>query len=231
MLKLVIFDLDGLMLDTERLYMKTLREACEAYGLTYETELYERVAGSGNEYEKQLYAEYFPHADIDEFYNYLQRIQEERLNNGEYEVKPGLFELIQAIEAQGGIKTAVVTCNTQAMSQKMLGEKGILPRLNGGVYCEMVSECKPSPEGYLRCCEMFGVKPWEALVLEDSAMGLRAALSAGIPTIAVPDIVQPPQNVLDRCYAQCASLNEVIPLLDSLCGSPAGNENNEGNLL
>jgi beta-phosphoglucomutase-like phosphatase (HAD superfamily) len=213
MLKLVIFDMDGLMLDTERSYLTAFSEVCARYGLPDSRKVYLRTIGLDDKQEREIYRAVFPHIDADHFCAEVQVLCAEFLAAGLYAVKSGLFELLDAIDRIGHIRKAVVTSNLKAVSKEMLARHKILERLDGGVYRDMITRGKPAPDGHLLCCRMFPAAPREALVLEDSEAGLRAALAAGIPAIAVPDLLEPPPEVLSRCLARCDGLVDVIPYL------------------
>lgn len=217
MLKLVIFDMDGLMLDTEQLYCRAFVDTCLAFGQEPRREIYLSAVGRDDESEACIYQNAFPQIGGSVFYDAVQTKCAELISAGLYTTKPGLFELLDVIERRGGLRTAVVTSNREDAAKTLLTHVGVLPdRLNGAVYREMVARGKPFPDPYLLCCKNMGVAPQEALVLEDSEFGIRAAIGAGIPVIAIPDLVEPPPDVLSRCLARCNHLGEVIPYLDRL---------------
>ena len=213
MAKLIIFDMDGLMLDTEQIYFRAFRDTSDSFGLTLRTDLYMQTIGADDEAELEIYKSAFPDLDGLAFHNAVQDRCAALMKAGEYSVKPGLFELLRAIESKGGIKTAVVTANRKKVAVDLLTKTGIMPHLNGGVYREMVTRGKPFPDSHLLCCQMFSANPWEALVLEDSEIGICAALSAEIPVIAIPDLAEPSDEVLAQCVARCNTLMDVIPFI------------------
>lgn len=212
MSKLIIFDMDGLMLDTEQLYFHAYTEVCTAYGVEAQRSIFLQMVGADSTTERTFYDAVYPQLGKGQFYGALKTCCNELIDAGSYEVKPGLFELFTAIERLG-IPKAVVTSNHESAALKMLERCGILSHLNGGVYREMVVHSKPAPDAYLLCCSLFSVAPKDALVLEDSEIGLRAALAAGIPVVAIPDLVHPSKETLSQCLAQYDSLLDVISLL------------------
>ena len=216
MLKLVILDLDGLMLDTERIYLSAFSTVCARFGLPDHRDIYLKTIGADDEQERILYGAAFPHIDSNLFLDEIQAVSAQMIEDGHLTVKPGLFKLLDAIDQMGGILKAVVTSSLEEVSLKLLAQNGILHRLDGGVYREMVSNGKPAPDSHLLCCRMFSVSPGDALVLEDSENGLRAAQAAGIPAIAVPDLLEPSADILSRCLARCGDLEEVIPWLEKI---------------
>jgi|GEM_PF-5943456 len=213
MAKLIIFDMDGLMLDTEQIYFRAFLDTSASFGLTPQTDIYMRTIGVDDDAELEIYKSAFPDINALDFHNSVLSRCTALMQAGEYSVKPGLFELFNAIESKGGINTAVVTANRKEVAVDLLTKTGIMPHLNGGVYREMVTRGKPFPDSHLLCCQMFSVNPWEALVLEDSEIGICAALSAEIPVIAIPDLVEPSDEVLAQCVARCNTLMDVIPFI------------------
>ena len=209
-LKLVIFDLDGLMLDSERLNCQLYQEGCRALGLTLDFDVFRRTIGCPDEDELELYRACYPGGDAAGLQAYIARRYSERFDKGDVPVKPGLFELFDAIDQKGGIKKAVGTSRARAEAERVLRAKGVWDRLDGGAYADLVEHGKPAPDIFLKCCELFGVNPEDALVLEDSEAGILAAIRGKIPVIAVPDLIEPRPELLSRCRARCDSLLDVI---------------------
>lgn len=216
MLKLIMFDMDGLMLDTEQLYYQAFSEVCARYNLDSCRNVYLETVGSDDELEREIYKKNFPKLDVNSFCAEIQALCEKKIFDGDVSIKPGLFQLLDAIDSRSHILKAVVTSNCQAIATALLEQAGIFARLDGGVYREMVSRGKPAPDPYLLCCELFSVSPKEALVLEDSEPGLLAAQAAGVHVIAIPDLVMPSEKILLGCLAKCSSLESVIPYLDKI---------------
>lgn len=217
-LKLIIFDMDGLMIDTEQINLRAFLETCISWGIEPRSEVYARTIGMDDEREVIIFQEEFPRLDAALFHEDMQKLCAKLIREELPAVKPGLFELFEVIEGRGGIKKAVVTSNTEEIAVDLLTRAGIMSHLDGGVYREMVDRGKPYPDSHLLCCRMLGAEPSETLVLEDSEIGAMAAFNAGIPVISIPDIVEPSPEVLDRCLTRLNSLNDVIPFLDKYCG-------------
>lgn len=213
MLKLLILDMDGLMLDTEQLYFSAFSTVCDRHGLSDCYDIYLKTVGADDDYERMVYTTSFPHLDGALFHAEVQAVCAQLMDAGRFQVKPGLFELLDAVDQMGSVRKAVVTSNREEVAAKLLSQAGILDRLDGGVFREMVSRGKPAPDAHLFCCRKFSVSPQEALVLEDSEYGLLAAQAAGIPVIAVPDLIEPSPQTLSKCLARCGRLDDVIPYL------------------
>lgn len=209
-IELIIFDMDGLMLDTEKLYFQVFSEVFAQNGLDFDSEMHKKVIGTtiqkgmeilSNEYsDKQLIARIFPEIEK----NFLQMVL-----NGNVPVKPGLFELFEEIEKKN-IKKTVATSAGKKTAMHILESTGIINHLEKGVFGDMVKHGKPNPDIFLLSCEQFNASPKDCLVLEDSVMGVRAAISAGVPVICVPDYVEPDENLISQCLAKCVSLFDVI---------------------
>ena len=96
-----------------------------------------------------------------------------------------------------------------------LQDGGIWDYFDAAVFGDMVTHAKPDPEIYQKACEALGAAPQEAVALEDSPNGIRSAHAAGMRTIVVPDLVQPDGEIRRLCTWQCASLADVIDLLNA----------------
>ena len=216
MLKLIMLDMDGLMLDTERVYYQAFSEVCVRHGLPVCRDIYLKTVGRDDDMERKIYKESFAPLDGTLLHGEIQALCEEKLRSGTVDVKPGLFQLLDAVDRYGHIRKAVVTSNQREVAVDLLKKTGIFYRLDGGVYREMVTHGKPAPDSYRLCCELFSTLPGESLALEDSEPGIRAAQAAGTTVIAIPDLVEPSEEVLSGCLARCSDLEKVIPYLERL---------------
>lgn len=206
--KFVIFDMDGLMLDTENLYCKVFFEVCKAHNLSATREQYLHTVGMADSVEIELYKGFFQNFDGEVLHKEVQTECRRRMREGNIPVKTGLFELFDFLTAHG-IKKCVATSNYKEISEHVLQNAGILPHLDGGVYVDMVAHGKPAPDLFLRALADFSVMPDDALVLEDSENGVIAANAAGIRVIMVPDLIIPSEEITKKCFRVCKNLSEV----------------------
>ncbi|MEG0367986.1 MAG: HAD family phosphatase [Coprobacillus sp.] len=191
MLKAVIFDMDGLMIDSERAtyngYVKVMNEM----GLSISVDFYKTLLGKqvtfAYEQFRKVYGEDFPiEKVIDDVHEYLADIFETK----GVPVKKGLVELLKYLK-ENGYKTIVATSSHRTRMEHILTLAGVLSYFDDSVCGNEVKNGKPNPDVFLKACEKAGVQVNEALVLEDSEAGIQAAHTASIPVICIPDMKYP----------------------------------------
>ena len=190
MLELVVFDVDGLMLDTESVWKKAFDKAGDKYGIqNMGSTLFLKLIGKSGRDEKEVLDRYLS-SDIQELV-----IQEwERIGYGmlekEVPVKPGLIEILDFLDAHH-IKKAVATTTRRELTEERLKRVGVYDRFDYVLCGDEVINRKPDPEIYLSVLKKMDTDARNALVLEDSVVGVEAAYRAGIDCIQVPDIIAP----------------------------------------
>ena len=128
--------------------------------------------------------------------------------------KPGV-EALLSYGKEHGYLLGLATSSRREYSTHLLQDGGIWDYFDAAVFGDMVTHAKPDPEIYQKACEALGAAPQEAVALEDSPNGIRSAHAAGMRTIVVPDLVQPDGEIRRLCTWQCASLADVIDLLNA----------------
>ncbi len=204
-----IFDMDGLMFDTERVAVDSWVAAAEQLGYAVGREVFLAMvgtaAGSMKPILAKLYGESFP-------YDELRRLRLEiaALHLDEYgvPVKEGLRELLAFLRA-AGIPMAVATSTNRARVEPLLARSGVAGFFQVVVCGDEVLRCKPAPEIYLSAAARLGTSPGRCLVLEDSRIGIAAAHAAGAIPVMVPDLVQPDAATLARVHGVMGSLSDV----------------------
>lgn len=229
----VIFDMDGLMLDSEALFKRGWMHALEAHGLALDEEVFVRMIGrTAVDSERMLMAQYgptFPLLDV--------RVACERWIRAWTDVhgvplKPGILELLGflaqsvAIQQDAGntgepapIRLAVATSTARVHAEPRLKRAGLWPFFHASVCGDEVSTGKPSPEIFLRAAERLGVDPRRCVVLEDSQPGIRAAQAAGAIALMVPDLVQPDAETQGLAHGIFPSLREAHGYIAGLLGA------------
>ncbi|HOM01401.1 MAG TPA: HAD family phosphatase [Acetivibrio sp.] len=214
-ISLVIFDMDGLMFDTERIGVEGWHEAGKAFGIEIKPEFMRDVVGMNVKGIEKVFQRYYgsslPFYDIR---NLRVRYVLDYIDKNGMPVKPGLFELLDYLDNKG-IKKAVATSTERARAEKYLNAVGIKERFNAIVCGDEVEYGKPQPDIFIEAAKRTGSKAEECIVLEDSANGIKAASKAKMLPVLVPDIRRP-DEVEKLVYRELKSLHDVIGLLESL---------------
>ena len=208
----VIFDMDGLMFDTEPVWKSAWAPALAAYGLEELPGLADAARGMAAPATipviERFYGEGVDAAGIRREFD---RIAAERIARG-VPKKPGLDELL-AYLGECDVPCAVASSSPRAMVEGNLRNAGIEGRFAATVAGGEVANSKPAPDIFLEAARRLGTDPATTLVLEDSFAGVRAGAAGGFVTVMVPDLAQPTDEVRALCRAVCASLAEVRGLL------------------
>ena len=218
MVNAVIFDLDGLLVDTETVSYRILQEILAGFGRDFTLEEYTgefcgKPETANAAHLVEAYRLPWTAAEA------LERIfrREEELHAQGVALKPGAKELLAYLRETGrGI--AMASSSTRDRALNLLNQHRIEDYFQQFVFAGEVERGKPAPDVFLRACEKLGEAPENCLVLEDSEAGIRAACAARIPVICVPDLKTPEKRILERAAAVLRSLDEVLPYLSNLKG-------------
>ena len=211
----VVFDMDGLMFDTERLARDAWRRAMAEHDYTLSDDLYLTVVGRTLEDTCRLFVETLgpalPIADIEAA---RVRYLGEMLEPGA-PLKPGLPALLDGFDDLG-LPMAVASSTARGEVERRLAGVGLRERFRATVGGDEVTHGKPAPDLLLLAAERLGAASDQCLVLEDSEAGVQAAASAGMTTVMVPDLVPPSQAAISRAAAVVPSLSHVLGVLSGL---------------
>lgn len=216
MLKAILFDMDGLITDTERLLSRFWCESAKSFGFPMTTE---HVLGI-----RSLSAKFAaPHLQGifgEDFDYYAIRDHRKELMNAYIKehgitAKPGLNELLDHIDARG-LKCAVCTATDRQRTQWYLEMIGVYERFDAFVCGDMIKNGKPMPDTYIDGAHALGLEPIECMALEDSPNGIESAYRAGCLPVMVPDLSQPDDKLKERLHAVCDSLADVRDVIDEL---------------
>lgn len=211
-ISLVIFDMDGLMFDTERIAVDAWKYAGSVSGVDIPDKIIESIVGvnvrKSEEIFKKYYGENFPFYDvrklkIDYSTNLIQK-------QG-IPIKKGLLELLEFLKDKN-ILRAVATSTERERTLFYLSNGGLTDKFNIIVCGDEVIKSKPEPDIFLTAANKLGVDPGECIVLEDSQNGLLAASRAGMYPIFIPDIRRPSLEVMNLIYKEFESLDKVKSL-------------------
>ncbi len=215
-ISLVIFDMDGLMFDTERIMVRAWESAGRECGYNIKKDLAVEtvgmnIAGTKAVFERELGRD-FPFHDVrDVRQTYVRR----ELEKKGMPVKPGLPELLDYLSTRP-LRTAVATSTERGRAEGYLEAAGVLSRFDTVVYGDEIEKSKPEPDIFLEAARRTGCLPSECLVLEDSESGLKAAAGAGMLSVFIQDIKRPSGDVLKSIYREAGSLHEVPVIIEQL---------------
>ena len=209
----VLFDMDGLILDTEKLYARFWMEACHFYGfpMTYEQSLKMRAANSRLG-EANLHSFFGPSADYKTIRSKRIELMDAFIAENGVEAKPGIFELLDFLEKRK-IPVAVCTSSPMERVENHLGSLGLFHRFRAICTAYDVPNGKPAPDIYLHGAASLNLPPESCLALEDAPLGIEAAFRAGCTPVMVPDRDQPGSATSAMLYAKADSLLDIIDLL------------------
>lgn len=213
-IKGIVFDMDGVMFDTERQWVEAWPVAGKALGLPIDEALAMRMIGLSTALCRELYSEYMNIADFDRAYGFaLAHVRKQIVQDG-VPIKPGLFQLLDYLHNMQ-LPIIVATSTTGESAKRTLGEAYVLERFKAVISGDMFARSKPAPDIYLKACEVLGFEPEECVAIEDSFVGVRSAAAAGLRTIMVPDMMQPTAEIRELTFRVMNDLFEVKALLES----------------
>lgn len=205
----VVSDLDGLLLDTERAGLETFQKAAESLDLTLEKEIYLGCLGrKRDDGVRFIYTQMGTGKQTDKFIETWETLyKEQRLSEGIL-CKPGARALLEFLVGQS-VPVVVATSSQRKSAEHKLSESGLQHLLSGLVTSSDVVTGKPDPEIFLKGAQLTGAEPANCLALEDSDIGVEAALAAGMQVIQVPDLATPSHNFESSRLNTLKSLHEV----------------------
>ncbi len=213
MIRALLFDMDGLLIDSERVVQDSWNVAGESLGYGKIGEHIYRTLGMNvtgrKEYFQETFGEEFP---FEEFQALSRKAFFAVADTEGIPLKSGAKELINYAK-QMGYKIGLVTSSRREYATETLKKAGIFQYFDGCIFGDMVIRSKPDPEIYEKGCKMLGEEPERCLAFEDAPAGVEAAYSAGIDVIMVPDLVQPNEETRMRVWKVLRSLDEAIELL------------------
>lgn len=212
-IKGVIFDMDGLIIDTERLLIKYWCQACKEFGYYATPEMLYPMRSLCSKYSIPKFKEVFGQDfDVSKVRARRMELMNEYISIYGVEKKKGLDELLDFLQSNG-IKTAVATATDYPRTEKYLKSIKVFDKFDNIVCANMVKVGKPEPYVYLQACDEIGLLPNECLALEDSPNGILSAYRAGCKPIMIPDLTQPDDYTKSLLFACVESLDMVIDII------------------
>jgi HAD superfamily hydrolase (TIGR01509 family) len=195
----VIFDMDGLLLDTETLWHEAEVELFRRHGDEFTWDDKMAVIGTSFEITSRYFADrlHRPPVEGAALVDEMVSLMHERVRR-QVEARPGALELVAGIRALDGVRLGLASNSPRFLVDDALATAGLVGVFETIVTSSDVELAKPAPDIYLRACQDLGVDPSEALALEDSASGVAAAKAAGLTCIAVPQFAETDVSAADR---------------------------------
>ena len=216
MIKAIIFDMDGLMIDSERVTFECYQERLKDMNLTMDEKFYKTLLGQPMKgiYQRfyDVYGNDFP---IENVIQDVHQLMAERFETEGVPVKKGLVELLHYLK-DNNYKTIVATSSNRDRVDKILAQAKITEFFDDSICGDEVTKGKPNPEVFLKSCQKLGVNVDEAIVLEDSEAGIQASYDANIKVICIPDMKYPEKQYEEKTFKILKDLTEVTAYLKSL---------------
>jgi HAD superfamily hydrolase (TIGR01509 family) len=208
----VVFDMDGLLVDTEVLIRDLMVELAEARGASFPQPVFQQMVGLTNEASDAIARAHFgPDFPLEALYADVSVRVRAACEMG-VALKAGVIELLDHLDA-AAVPRAIATSSSHAAVERTLGPSGILPRFHAVVAAGDYPRGKPNPDPFLTAAARLTLAPEHCLALEDSHNGVRAAHAAGMMTVMVPDLLEANDEMREKCLAVAESLHHVQEMI------------------
>ncbi len=208
-IELIIFDMDGLMFDTEKLIYRSWKESCKKNNQDIGDEIFIESIGLDRRKTVEVYKKYFGNNfPYEEIINETVRIFEVLIHSEGVPLKEGLLELLE-YNKKKPLKMAVATSTKRDRTELMLNLSDTGKYFDLVVCGDEIVNGKPDPEIFLETAKKLNYRPENCIVLEDSKNGIIAAYKAGMAPIMVPDIIKPEKEIEAMIFKKFDSLKEV----------------------
>lgn len=216
MIKGIIYDMDGLMFDTEQLSKKIMKSVGEKKGYEFDDALFNELIGSNlqtiTKIFKKKFGDDFPY---DEIRKEKSSIMKKEINEKGVPIKYGLKESLDFLEKNNIVK-AVASSSSKKTIEFYLKSAKLEAKFDFIIGGDEVKKSKPNPEIFKRCCNTINIDKENTLILEDSINGIIAANKAGINVVLIQDIVKIPAEVKKLVYEELNHLADLPKLLNKI---------------
>ena len=208
MKKGAIFDMDGTLFDSEKIYQTAWLETVEFYGKGKGAELVKAVAGSSEENCKKAIHEFYPDIDAEEFFMRTIKRAVEIFEQG-VDMMPGVVEILKFFK-ENGVKSAIASSSSHEAINRNIERADIKKYFDAIISGDDVQNGKPAPDIFLKAAKELNLDAEDCYVFEDSYNGIRGAYAAGCTPIMIPDTMQPNDEMKKICAGIYSSLTEAM---------------------
>ncbi|MCI6377707.1 MAG: HAD family phosphatase [Clostridiales bacterium] len=217
MIQAVLFDMDGVLLDTERLGREIMIRACAQRGYAFSPELYISILGCTQELSRRILADTFgpafPYEEI--MRQFHQELLQIALADG-LPVKPGLLACMEGLKARG-VRRALATSTARPIVEKYMARLPLMQNCFDAMVCGAEGgRSKPEPDIYLEAARRLGLAPGDCLGVEDSLNGLRSLTAAGCVSVMIPDLLPYNESLAGVVKHRLSDLGQVCALIDRI---------------
>lgn len=207
-MRAIVFDMDGVLFDTERLCIDTWFMMAKERNMEHMDQVAELSIGRNRAAIEKIYRDaYGGEFPVGEFLDESRKRMWDSIEENGLKLMEGVTKLLIYLR-DTGYRTAIASSSGDQVIEKYLqiaGMRHYFDRIVGG---NQVKRSKPSPDIYLKACEMLGAKPEETIAVEDSPNGIRSCHSAGMIPVMIPDLIAPDEEIQKLYYKKYASLTE-----------------------
>ena len=213
MIKAVVFDMDGLLVDSEYEGLFVLQNCARKQNIEMSLDDIKLTLGSTYAFSIDLYGRLYPEMDSVKLFADFKEGMRELAEAGKVPLKKGARELLEYLKAHG-IPCAVASSSPKAMVEVYLGKQSVLEYFDAFVTGDLGLPSKPAPDMFLTAAKELKTAPQDCLVLEDSVNGIKAGRNAGMQVGMVPDVLPYKEELKPFCDHVLSDLFAVIPLLE-----------------
>lgn len=209
----IIFDMDGVIFDSEKAVFGLWKELAEKYGFPDIDEVYKRTVGvNSNSTRKIFFDHYGPDFPFDEYLREESQMYHSRYDDGRLPLKPDIERVLEYIKNRG-YKIAIASSTRAELVKRQIENAGLIGYFDVIVGGDMVTRSKPEPDIFLEAAARLGAIPEETYVIEDSFNGIRAAHKGGFIPVMVPDMLPPDDEMKTKASFIFDTLREVESIL------------------
>ena len=213
-IKAFIFDLDGTLIDTEKIYRQIWPKTIASMGFELTDEQFLSLRSLGRPYAPAKFKEWYGDTfDYDGARKIRKGLFDEYTKSNPIQSKPGAIQLLSYLK-ENHITAAIATATDIIRAKEYLNLTGLANYFDKIISATMVDEGKPSPKVYNYACNVLGLEPSQCIAVEDAPNGIISAYRAGLKVIMVPDLTEPDESLSSMLFARADSLDKIIDIFN-----------------